>query len=180
MWRKVDQPLSCVPPPIGEDTLMRTAGEFIEEAKASGLTYYRIAKLLGVSNSHLLAIRHGTTPLTEAHAETLAELLELDAGLVYAEAKAARAKRTEVRAFWERVARSLAASLVLVLVGVFGHVPDARAGAAATAPVIHYAHRNRRRRFLGCALSHLRAMLRRGTARSLWPDREGVPDACPA
>lgn len=113
---------------------MRTAAEWLDLARdRAGLpSDYAVAKHLGITTQAVSKLRAGTIGFTEETATALAELAGADPVTVYAEVKATRAKRTEQRAFWARVARGLAAGIIL-LVSVGYSAPEARAaGAAAT------------------------------------------------
>lgn len=114
------------------------AAYFLDLArKTSGLpSDYKLSKELDVSRQFVSNLRAGHIPIPVQIADKLGTLCGMDGAVVYAEIQAARAKRTDVRAFWERVARSLAASLVLVFVGLFAPAQDA-AAAGMTAFVEH-------------------------------------------
>lgn len=107
---------------------MRTAAEWLDLARerAALPSDYAIAKHLGVTTQAVSKLRAGTIGLTEETATALAELADADPVTVYAEVKAARAKRTEQRAFWARVARGLAAGIILVISVGYG-APEVRA-----------------------------------------------------
>lgn len=107
---------------------MYTVPEILDLARAhSGIpSDYALAKRLGVARQTISQMRSGALGLSEEHAEHLAELAGLDPLAVYANAQATRAKRTSQRAFWARVARGLAASVILLLSTAWS-ATDARA-----------------------------------------------------
>lgn len=107
---------------------MYTVPEILDLARQhSGIpSDYALAKRLGVVRQTISLMRSGRLGLSEEHAEHLAELAGLDPLTVYAHAQATRAKRTTQRAFWARVARGLAAGIILVI-SVGSSAPEVRA-----------------------------------------------------
>ncbi len=127
---------------------MRTSAEWLDRARerAQLPSDYAVAKALGVPRQIASQWRRGTLGMTEEQAEALARLAGAPAGQVYAEVKASRAKRTSARAFWERVARALAA-VVVVAVGVPGVAPvEAQGRAGSASQAMYYAQRPSTRR----------------------------------
>ncbi|NIR58927.1 MAG: hypothetical protein GWO02_05115 [Gammaproteobacteria bacterium] len=79
-------------------------------------SWYRVAKELGITPQRLYDFRTGREPRLPVHlALRVAELLERDPLAVVAEIEADRAKRTEEREFWMRVAKSAAATILALL-----------------------------------------------------------------
>lgn len=138
--------LECIGQPTCEDTLVRENAEFLDLARTrAGLkSDYQLAKRLGITRQYVSKMRAGIVPIPEHVAEELGDLTGIDGGVIYAEMMAARAKRTDARTFWERIARSLAAALAVVFVGFFVSATDAPAAPRASAHDIHYAHWPRR------------------------------------
>lgn len=152
-----DCQLQCTSNHTGEDTQVRTNAEFLDLARErAGLTSdYQLAQRLGITRQYVSKIRAETVPIPEPVADQLGELIGIDGGVVYAEMMAARAKRTDVKVFWERVARSLAATLAAVFIGVSVGVPDASARAANGSGYTLCEVKARRRRIAGRWLSVL-------------------------
>lgn len=112
---------------------MRTAAQWIDLARdrAHLPSDYAIAAELDVSRQLISMLRAGKASVGEHLAERLGELAGVDGGIVYAECKATRAKRTEIRQFWTRIARGLTAGLCVVISG--GYVAEARGDQDGTA-----------------------------------------------
>lgn len=117
---------------------MRTQADFLDLARErAGLpSDYALAKNMGVSRQRVSQLRSGTTPLSPVQADALGQLCGIDGGIIYAEVKAVRAKRKEVRRFWERVARGLAAGMILTISATWPG-GEARAVSWETAAVQH-------------------------------------------
>jgi len=120
----------------------------LARARAGLGSDYQLAQALGVTRQMVSKLRADAAPIPEPIADDLGRLCGVDGAVIYASCRAARAKRTDVRRFWERVARALQCALVLCVVGVFSLLPGpAQAlGRAANAAlqVIHYAKSRRR------------------------------------
>lgn len=86
----------------------RSVSDIVETlAWKEGMTYYGIAKALGISPTHLLQLRKGTTPLTEVQAMRLCVLLDERAQVLYAEARSSRVKSPEIKEFWAAIASAM-------------------------------------------------------------------------
>ncbi len=109
----------------------------------------KAAKLLGVSRQRMSNYRNGHDTLGEEIALKAAELLELPQGYVLSCIQAERSKRPQVRDAWEKIAKSLAASLAAAFLGVSAlatPTPSQAAPVSEINPDIHYAKRRRRPR----------------------------------
>lgn len=121
---------------------MRTTRDFIDLARSHGglPSDYAVAKQIGISRQLVSQLRSERIPMSVEVAEKLAPLCGVDAGVIYAEAKACGAKRTEVRRFWERVAKGLAAAFVLGAVGLGATWSPSAEAASSASLSIHYAN----------------------------------------
>lgn len=114
---------------------MLTTAELMAAAKArAGIpSNYRLAKVLGVTETTVMRWNTGRSTPDDEPARRLAELAELDAGFVVASIRAEREKSGPMFDVWSKVAERLKGGAVgagvCLLVGLGGH-PDA--GAATT------------------------------------------------
>lgn len=167
---------------------MRNPNDWFDLARArAGIcSDYALAQRLGVTRQTISALRARDQGLSETLCEKLAPLCGVEPGIIYAEAQASRAKRTEVREFWSRVARGLAAVLLVGVVGVFVGGVVQVAEARALSPAMYYAHLARGRRWWRTrarwppvrALSRWRSVLKgAGTVplHGTWPRPVPVP-----
>lgn len=91
--------------------------DFIERLKArnDGCSDYRIAKLLGTTQSCVLRwTKHGKS-LDDKYAIRVAELLELEPGYVLACIHAERSNDDNVTKHWEKIAGQFAACFALAI-----------------------------------------------------------------
>lgn len=124
---------------------LKTTAEFIDDLKTK-LKLAKdadIARQLGITSSSVSQLRNLKNTFDDTTALKVAELLGIEPGYVVVCARAQGAKRPDVRAVWERIARAAGtAAAVLITLGFFA-VPDtARAHGTAEflAPAnIHYA-----------------------------------------
>lgn len=109
----------------------------------------KLAKFLGIDRSRMPNYRAGRRKLDPDAALAVAKALELPPEHVFAAVAAERAKRTEHRRIWERLAKLAKTAHVLAIVGALGvSVVQPRPAAAVSlnAQDIHYASDRRRRR----------------------------------
>lgn len=102
---------------------------------------YRLAQLLGVTDSAINAVRKRNGSVSDATALKIAELAGLPDDYVVACAHAHRATDQE-RPVWERIAKKAAGAAVMMLIGMGAmHSPDSSAAGVRAVPVlfIHYA-----------------------------------------
>jgi len=115
---------------------MRDNAYFLDLARErAGLpSDYRLARALGISRQMVSKLRAGAVPVSEPIADELGRLCRVEGVVIYAQTQAARAKRTEVRAFWERVARGWGVGAsACVLAGALLAALPAPAGASVGA-----------------------------------------------
>ena len=80
---------------------------------------YKVAKFLDLSQQTISAYRLGRNFFDDSIAIRVAELLDLDPAFVLACVHAERAKKPEVKAVWEKIARAAsAAALFFMVLGV--------------------------------------------------------------
>src|SRR5262245_59542613 len=80
----------------------------------------KLAEFLGVDQPRVVAYRKGRRKLDPDACLAVAKALELPAEHVFAAIQAERAKRTEHRRVWERLAKLAKNAHVLAVVGVVG------------------------------------------------------------
>lgn len=127
---------------------MLTTQKLLEAARANnpGIpSFYRLARVLGVSDNTLTNWRTGKSRPADEHAAKLAELAGLDEGEVVASIRAERETDPHMRNLWASVAKRLhkagATALAVILSLWIGGGPDGSAMAATpgaqaqTAPV---------------------------------------------
>ena len=104
---------------------------------------YGIAKHLGITKQTLSNYRAGTTAMSPEIALRVAAELRLDPGYVLACLSAERAKRTDEKRVWERVARRMAQAACLCLavgiVALAGTMPGPAVAAFFDLQAAHYA-----------------------------------------
>jgi transcriptional regulator with XRE-family HTH domain len=145
--------------------------QFLDEVRTKlGLdSDNKLARELGIERARISAYRTGRRKLDPDAAVAVAKALGLPPEHVFAAVAAERAKRTEHRKIWERLAKYAKNLHVLAVVGVIGAgaiTPRPAGGTSLNAGNIHYApfgDRRRRRRVLV-------DVDRRGR-----PDRRGTP-----
>ncbi|HZF30018.1 MAG TPA: helix-turn-helix transcriptional regulator, partial [Gammaproteobacteria bacterium] len=120
--------------------------DFLDAVRAKhGLESDRkLARFLGIDRSRMPNYRAGRRKLDPDACVAVAKALELPPEHVFAAVAAERAKRTEHRRIWERLAKLAKTAHVLVVVGVvavgaLGRPSSADAGAVLQ-QAIHYAH----------------------------------------
>lgn len=121
---------------------MITTQGLIEAAKLNSGTpsYYRLARILDVSDQALTKWRNGHTP-DDSHASKLAEMAGLDIGYVLACMNAERAKDEGLKAAWAKAAKVLESAALVLFLGILStlasvHIgPDAHASTGQTAVV---------------------------------------------
>lgn len=109
----------------------------------------KVAKYMGMEQSHISSYRTGRREFSDATCAKFAEALELPATYVIAEIHAHRAKDSSVKIIWQNLAETIRKShafVIVVLIGLFGLAPNP-AGAATDLTKsslfnqsIHYAH----------------------------------------
>lgn len=120
---------------------MITTNELIESAKSnSGISsYYRLARVIDISDQSLTEWRKGKTPNDE-HAAKLAEMAGLDTGFVLACMAAERAKDDSLKSVWANIAKRLETALpavfllILSMLGGITFTPDAHAESSQLSP----------------------------------------------
>lgn len=107
-----------------------TTIEFLDavRAKLGNVSDYKAAAALGVTRATVSSWRKGKTKIGDDQAPKFAEMLELPPEYVFATIAAERAKRTEHRRIWERLAKLAKSAHVLVALGLVS------AGGMAPAP----------------------------------------------
>lgn len=145
----------------------RTTIEFLDavRAKLGGVSDYRAAIALGVTRATVSSWRQSKTKIGEDKAPRVAELLELPPEYVLACVAAERAKRTELRVIWERLAKHAKSLHVLTAVGLVTiggtHSPPAHAERSCAESVYSV----KRRRWFGRGLERRRGDRRRHASR---------------
>lgn len=117
--------------------------EFLDAVRdRHGLTSDRkLAALLGIEQPRVSAVRNGRRRLDPEMAVAVAKALELPPEHVFAAVAAERAKRTEHRRIWERLAKLAKTAHVLEIMAVVGMaaaVAHGPAGAAESAASVYY------------------------------------------
>lgn len=98
---------------------MQTLELLAELARARGLkSDYAVAKYLNITTQRMSRYRRGIDNLGDELAVRIADELGIDAGAVLADLSAERAKSDKVRAAWKRLAKSAAASALVVFLAL--------------------------------------------------------------
>lgn len=99
---------------------MTTTIAFLDAVKArlNMPSDYALAKKLGCTHQTVSKYRVGKDFLGDTTAIRVAELLEMDPGIVIAAAHAERAKKPEERRVWEAIIQKLGGAAALVLIGI--------------------------------------------------------------
>src|SRR5258708_12848615 len=100
---------------------------------------YRLAKFLGVPQTTISGYRVGRSMMNEAMCLKIAAALELGPGDVLVAIAIEREQRVEVKTAWQRVAKRLAGTVALVLIGASLHNPFHGAIASFAGPIYTYA-----------------------------------------
>lgn len=109
-------------------------------------TDYAVGKLIGASRQTMSNHKHNHRQVfSDEIGIRIAEFLELDPGYVLACLAAERTKRPEVKAVWERFAKSSAAALFLMFSGIPGMTPPSAHASFFDAENIHYTNKRKRR-----------------------------------
>lgn len=97
------------------------AKDFLDEIhERYGWTDYRIAKVIGLTQSRVSQIRHGQAGLSETTAQRIADLLDRDPYFIYAVTRAGSAKKPEEKAFWSQFVKRLGALVAACSLGLSG------------------------------------------------------------
>jgi len=104
---------------------MKTLIQYLDDAKTITGSDYKTSQAMGITRQHLSAWRCGN-PISDDMAYKLGQVLGVSALEIIANQNAERTKDNKMRKVWEMLARSVAASL-LVVVGLVAPVPDADA-----------------------------------------------------
>lgn len=97
---------------------MKTA-EYLDAVKARldiG-SDYALAKVLGVSRESVNAFRNGRSAMGIETCIKVGELLDIDGHAVYAQGQIERAKKPEIRDFWQSVSEKFSGSFRSLLSG---------------------------------------------------------------
>lgn len=119
------------------------------KTKRGGISDYQLAKVLGVSQQTVSRYRVGKDFLGDSTAIRVAELLEIDSGIVIAAVHAERAKTDAEKAAWKAILEKLGGIAAALFISVSGLSAPAPAQAASfdnnSTQNIDYATRRRRR-----------------------------------
>src|SRR5258708_6209992 len=128
---------------------------------------YRLAKFPGVPPTTISGYRLGRSLMHAAVGLKIAAAADLGPGDVLVAIAIEREKRVEVKTAWQRVAKRLAGTVALVLIGASLHNPFRGAMASVAGPIYTYATIWARRlaRWTAAALSRL--LLALGTTLAL-------------
>jgi hypothetical protein len=127
---------------------MQTTLHFLDAVKARHElpSDYALAPLLGITRSEVSRLRNRKNYLGDSTAIKVAELLEIDSGIVIAAVHAERAKSDAERTAWASIFEKLGGLAALVLIGIGGltAAPPAEASTGLQAQGNwHYVNRRR-------------------------------------
>lgn len=119
-----------------ERSSLPSTADLIDQVKARyGLrSDGAVARLLGITTASISKHRQLKCSFDDATSLRIASLLQVEPQFVLAVARAQGAKRPDVRAVWERIARAAGtAATVLIALGFFAAPDTAKAAASAAA-----------------------------------------------
>ena len=113
---------------------MQTTLHFLDAVKArhSLTSDYALAPLLGITRSEVSRLRNGKNYLGDSTAIRVAELLEIDHGIVLAAVHAERAKSDQERTSWNAIFEKLGGIAAALLIGIGGMSAPSPAQASST------------------------------------------------
>lgn len=92
---------------------MKTCDYLDQVMRVKGITSdYALAKALGITRQTISGYRNKNTSLHDDVAIRLAELLDIEPGIVLIDMHAERSKTAEIRSVWERVSAGFPALLL--------------------------------------------------------------------
>lgn len=125
----------------------RTTIEFLDALRNRyECSDYALREKIGVTQTAISSYRTGKTHFDDAVSLKVAELLDLEPGYVLSCIHAERTKRPEVKAVWEKMAKSLAAGIAALMVSTTPTQTNASpAPSGDGASSVYYVKRRRNR-----------------------------------
>ena len=96
---------------------MKSSLEIVEavRAKLGGVSYYQVAKALGVRDSYIYNIKSGRDSLGKKSAMKAAEILDCEPAYLISITNMERADDETLRASWERIVQQAATAMTVLL-----------------------------------------------------------------